>query len=87
MSNPFEFREAMKAAMHYGETRSVQEVLAAQEARHNERRTTGKGKSTPSTPSPAPVPALEMDKLRALLANAPPRSRPAEEVASEPDGH
>lgn len=88
MSNPWEYREVMKAAMAFGETRSVEEVIAAQEARHEEqsrqKKAPGKGR-TKAAPALAnkPLPAKSVAALQALLAKA--GEAAADQVASTPD--
>lgn len=83
MSNPFEFREVMKAAFRFGESRTVDEVVAAQEARQKAQRAEAasaerRKRATPTSvtnepPPPAPmstVPKSAVDELRALMAQA-----------------
>lgn len=72
MSNPFDYREIMKAHMQYNETRTVDQVLADQKAREEA--------NDPSRPSvsktpPPPGRAATVDELaaaRALLGGAKP---------------
>lgn len=45
MGSPSEHRELMRASFHYNETRSVEEVVAAQKARHAPAAATTSGKS------------------------------------------
>lgn len=93
MGSPFEHREVMKAAMRYNEERTVEQVLADRERRRAEDESRmadmrKRGKATagvPRTPTLAPVPQSEMDKLREMLANAPPRPVPVEQLDSPPD--
>lgn len=94
MTNPFEYREVMQAAMRYDEDRTVEQVVAAQEQRSKERARAAKNKSkmgprasdVTTAPSMAPVPVAAMEELRAMLANVPTRPAPLDEVASTPDG-
>lgn len=74
MSNPFDFREVMKAHMQYNETRTVEQVLADQKAR-DER--SDPSKPTVSKTPPAPGRSATMDELaaaRALLGGAKPQN-------------
>ena len=71
MSNPFDYREIMKAHMRYNETRTVEEVLAEQRARDEAGdKPTGVSK-TPPPPGRAATTA-ELDAARALLGAAKP---------------
>ena len=65
MSSPYEYREVLRASFNFGESRSVEEVLAEQERRHKTPKN-GKGPSTPARP--ATVQQSEVDKVKALLA-------------------
>lgn len=84
MASPFEFEEVMAAAMQYGTTKTVEQVVAEQEARHKESENEARrkslnskfnrdGKDKPALPPPKPIKASELDKVRAMLANAKPR--------------
>jgi hypothetical protein len=70
MSNPFEFRELMKAQMRFGEERTVDQVLAEHNARHQQRRPTSEGRKRggPTPPSPGVAARTEIDKMRALMS-------------------
>lgn len=87
MSNPWEYREIMKAAMRFNETRTVEEVMAVHEARRKEQeakaereRKGAKGgrDMTKAGGGLAPVPAGAIDDLRKLLASTPLKALPAE---------
>lgn len=93
MGSPFEHREVMKAAMRYNEERTVEQVLAERararaesESKMAEMRKRGSaGSKIPSAPALSSVPKSEMDKLRDMLANAPARPAPIQELDSSPD--
>jgi hypothetical protein len=72
MSNPFDYREIMKAHMQYNETRTVEQVLADQKAREKSDNTSGVSK-TPPPPGRAAT-AAELDAARALLGGAKPNN-------------
>lgn len=73
MSNPFDYRDIMKAHMRYNETRTVDEVIAEQKARMEDgNRPTGASK-TPPEPGRAATKS-ELDAARALLGNAKPQN-------------
>lgn len=70
MGNPFEYRDIMKASFHFNETRTVDEVLAEQEANRKDK---GKRKDGTKAPDLSAVPSkAEMDKLKAMLGNTKP---------------
>lgn len=73
MSNPYEFREVMKAAVGYSD-RTVEQVLAAQKSK------TAKGKAgKKSAPRPSSSPRQsEVEKMKALLAKGNPSPPPPE---------
>jgi hypothetical protein len=77
MSNPFDYREIMKAHMQYNETRTVEQVLADQKAREKSDDNPGVSK-TPPPPGRAAT-ASELEAARALLGGAKPNNfAPAE---------
>lgn len=69
MSNPFDYRDIMKASFHYNETRTVEQVIAAQKAR-DEEPAKGASKTPPAPGRPATV--SELEAARALMGNAKP---------------
>jgi len=72
-TNPFEYREMMKALVGYSD-KTVEQVMA-----ENKQRSDGKSKKEPKAAgAEAPAPT-EMAKLQALLAAAKPRPRPTTE--------
>lgn len=71
MGNPFEFREIMKASFHFNETRTVDEVIAEQEANRNKSKSRAKGSPMKAPDLTAKPSTVEMDKLRAMLAPKP----------------
>lgn len=75
MSNPFDYREVMKAHVGYDD-RTVDEVIAEQERRHKEAETTSAAKVEAGATKPK---QSEVDKLNALMANAKPREPPPSE--------
>lgn len=78
MSNPFDFREVMKAHMQYNETRTVDQVLADQKARDQASEQAGGVSKTPPPPGRSAT-AAELDAARALLGAAKPNNfAPAE---------
>lgn len=95
MSNPHEYEEIMRAAFQFGTTKTVEQVVAEQEARHEaaeqERKRKIKPRSplannrAPKAPTVAPAAAVpkqsEVDKVRALLAINQPK--PAAETPAE----
>ncbi len=83
MSNPFEYRDIMKASMRFNETRTVAQVQAEHEKHRNERaasrpsRSGGKtvqkrgakrGPPSLATPTQSQLAALESLRQRALAA-------------------
>ena len=70
MGSPTEHRELMRANFRFNETRSVEEVIAAQKARHATPNAPTKGKRQPVRP-PAEhgiVRREALDEMNALLA-------------------
>jgi predicted phage gp36 major capsid-like protein len=45
MSNPWEYREVMKAHMRFGEERTVEQVLAEQKRRHEQAAADSRGRN------------------------------------------
>ncbi len=84
MGSPFEYREIMKAHFHYNETRTVDEVLAEHRQRHDD---SSKGRSSKgrnlAAPATSTAPRSELEKARAMLANAPMRPAPTAEPPTE----
>lgn len=71
-TNPFEYREMMKAAVGYSDE-TVDQVLARHKARSTARGTPAKK----GAPPPSSVPRKsELDKLAALKAGGKPRPAP-----------
>lgn len=79
MSNPFEYREVMKAAFHYNETRTVDEVVAQHKAQHEARDNANRRNKQfngatpteatgPVAPPMSAIPADAMKNLHAMLA-------------------
>ncbi len=67
MMSPHDFREIMKAHFRYGETRTVDEVVAAHEARDKARDRNGGGASkTPPEMGPAASSAL-LEQARKMM--------------------
>ena len=73
MSNPYEFREVMKAAVGYSD-RTVEQVLASQKAKGAK----GKGKTgkSPTPPSSSTPRQSEVEKMKALFAKGNPDQPP-----------
>lgn len=74
MMSPFDYREVMKAHFRYNETRTVEEVLAEQEARDKARDRKGRGKVDPNKP-PEPGRAAtpkELELLRKMMQGTVP---------------
>ena len=79
MANPFEFRELMAASVGYDQ-RSVEQVQAEHERRHQQtaasRKSAGTGRrpkapvGPPPVTNPAAIPAGTMDALRELRTHA-----------------
>lgn len=87
MSSPHEYEEVMRAAMRYGTDKTVDEVVAEQEARRETQRMESKMKrpaaaagTTPRARTGQAIPKGAMDELNALLAKVP---KPG--VTSPPD--
>lgn len=79
MGNPYDFREVMKAAFGFTD-RTVEEVLAEQERRHDEEnKNRGKKRGSTAPKADAKPKQAELDKLNALLAKAKPRERTTDE--------
>lgn len=93
MGNAHEHRELMAAAFQFGTTKTVEEVVAEQEARHELAEQERKRKAStptnpfakraaPKAPKPGTPRASEMAKARAMIAAARaklPTSPPAPE--------
>lgn len=96
MASPFEFEEVMAAAMQFGTTKTVEQVVAEQEARHKEADRVSARKNLdakfnkpgaerkPPVEAPPMIPPKqsELDKVRAMLAAGKPRV-PAPEPAAQ----
>lgn len=78
MSNPFEFREVMKAQFQLNTDKTVDQVLAEQEQRHAAVKPTRSRRGGAATPAPPPahgtIPRGELAKLRQMLG--PPKALP-----------
>jgi len=69
MTNPFDFRDIMKASFRYNEERTVEQVIAEHKARDEEpNRTVSK---TPPPPGRAAT-EKELAAARALMGNSKP---------------
>ena len=80
MGNPFDFRETMSAAFHFTD-KTVEQVLADQKARDQARdrenkrgRPTGRKGAAKAPVSSGTPRQAELDKLKALMLMAKPRS-------------
>jgi hypothetical protein len=78
MSNPYEFREVMKAAFGYSD-KTPDQVLAEQKRRHDEPSPKGKSRRSAKVNTSAVPQQSELAKMQALLANAKPRPVVVEE--------
>lgn len=78
MSNPFEYRDIMKASMKFNETRTVEQVQAEHEKRRAERTPTPRARNgrTPARPVKRGAPQLaapsksQLDALESLRQRA-----------------
>lgn len=71
-SDPYEFRELMKAMVGYGD-----ETVEQVQARHKSKSSKPSSKASTPEATPAAKPKKsELDKLAALMANAKPRLAP-----------
>lgn len=95
MSNPFEFREVMKAAFHYNTDKTVDQVIAEHKAKHEREMKEAEAESKARSKRKGSTPAgsvemgtpreVDMAALRKMLENATPRPAPLSEVVSPPD--
>lgn len=69
MSNPFDYRDIMKASFKYNEDRTVEQVIADQKARDEEPQK-GVSKTPPAPGRPATM--RELEAARALMGGAKP---------------
>lgn len=81
MGNPMEFRELMKAHMRYNETRTVDEVIEEQSARHKRGHKGGGTRADPNAPTTAisDIPKSEIARLQQMLAAGAPPAPPTPE--------
>lgn len=93
MGSPFQHAEVMGAAMMFGTTKSVDEVLAEQDQREKEAETRRKNKRStlkmPVAPAPVagakPIPQSELSALQQMLALGHNRAPTMPKISGEED--